>query len=130
LPLYTADTHALVWHLTRSPLLSKRVRECFREAEQGTASIIIPTIVLAELLFIIEKKKLPLRFEELLDTLFTSLNYTVYPFDFQVLANLSKLSALPELHDRIIVATALVTGSSLLTKDRSIIEAEIVRSIW
>jgi predicted nucleic acid-binding protein len=37
---------------------------------------------------------------------------------------------LPELHDRIIVATAKILGAKLITKDKDIVESGLVETIW
>ncbi len=48
--MYLADSHALFWFLTQNPKLGKNAERAFIDAEQGKASIIIPSIVLVELL--------------------------------------------------------------------------------
>lgn len=51
---YVADTHALIWYFAKSSKLSSHARECFVKSEREVALIIIPTIVLAETLYIKE----------------------------------------------------------------------------
>ncbi len=46
---YVADTHALYWYLTNSPLLGANASQAFNETDNGNALIYIPVIVLAEL---------------------------------------------------------------------------------
>jgi len=50
---YVTDTHALYWYLTASPNLGANARAAFLAGEQGQARIYVPSIVLAELYYIL-----------------------------------------------------------------------------
>ena len=128
--LYTTDTHSLVWHFTRSPMLSQKAKKCFLEVESGYGSAYVPVIVMAEAYYITRKKKIIFNYNELLDQIITSPNYFLYPFDYEILAKLGELELLTELHDQVIVATALLTHSILITKDEAISNSSLVRVIW
>jgi predicted nucleic acid-binding protein len=56
---YVADTHALFWYFTASPLLGAQARAAFDEGKQGQALIYIPAIVLAELFFLTRRSSVP-----------------------------------------------------------------------
>lgn len=118
--LYTTDTHSLVWHFTRSPMLSEKAKKCFMEIDSGYSTAYVSVIVLAEAYYIARKKKISFDYQELLDRIITSPNYFLYPFDYEILAKLGELELLTELHDQVIVATALLTHSILITKDEAI----------
>ena len=55
--LYLADTHALIWYLSGSPLLSTNARAAFDEAIHGDSQAIVPAIVLAEIVMLAEKQR-------------------------------------------------------------------------
>jgi len=57
---YVADTHAFVLYITGK--LPERVDSIFRSAEEGESTVYIPTIVLAECLYLVENKKIDLDF--------------------------------------------------------------------
>jgi predicted nucleic acid-binding protein len=40
------------------------------------------------------------------------------------------LSAIPEMHDRIIAGVAYRYGIPLLTKDRTIIDSGLIQTVW
>lgn len=63
---FVADTHSFLWYLTDSPKLSIRAAEVFNLVDQGNAIIIIPAIVLLECIDILDKKKVELRFGEII----------------------------------------------------------------
>lgn len=55
MPVYVADTHALLWHLANSPSLAHNAKIAFNQAKMGQAAVIVPAIVLAELIWIVQK---------------------------------------------------------------------------
>ena len=125
--LYVTDTHAFVWYIAGK--LPPKIDEVFRSAEKGESVIFIPTVVLAECLYLAENKKIDLDFNELLERMEISSNFIPASFNFQVVKLLSKIE-LSELHDRIIVATAKLLNAKLITKDKEIRESGIVEVVW
>jgi predicted nucleic-acid-binding protein len=57
----TTDTHPLIWYFTENPMLSKRVLRIFEETVKS-GSIVIPSIVLAEVMFIAHRSMKNLRY--------------------------------------------------------------------
>lgn len=127
---YVTDTHPFLWHLAADHRLGRNAASAFAGAEDGLATVIVPTIVLAEALRVLEKKRLALRFQEVLEKLEIGWNYTTCPLDLRVISRLPALSSLTELHDRIIVATAALFGTVLITKDEAIRRSGYVPTIW
>ena len=102
----------------------------FDQAEEGEASIAVPTIVLAEALYLIEKKRVTLKLKEVLRKLEIGWNYTTIPLDLRLVARMEAVGRLLELHDRIIVASAALLGAPLITKDEAIRRAKYVQTLW
>ena len=127
---YITDTHSLIWHLTEDKKLSKKALAIFTEADKGEAIIIVPTIVLAEIIHICEKKKSELKIKNVIDKIKDSLNYVSYNLNMEVLEKVIGIKDISEMHDRIITAIALITGSMLITKDEEIVKSGIVKTIW
>lgn len=124
------DTHPLVWYFTEDPRLSARAREFLEQAEAGAVQALVPTIVLAEIAHISERKKAPVSVHEVVTTLRQENGFAVVPFDFEVFSTMLKLPAEWELHDRVIAATARYYSASLLTKDGDLRKSEGVETIW
>ncbi len=127
---YLADSHSLIWHLTEDKKLGRKALEIFTKADNGEIIIIVPTIVLAEIIHICEKKKAKLEIKEVINKIKTSLNYIPYSLNMEVLDKAIVLKNISEMHDRIIIATTTITGAVLITKDREIIKSRIVKTIW
>jgi predicted nucleic acid-binding protein len=57
-------------------------------------------------------------------------NFKIYPFDEVVLNEYFKTSPELEIHDRLIVATAKLTNSKVITKDKQITNSRLVKTVW
>lgn len=131
IPRLTLDTHSLIWyaHQASNHLLSAKALKAIQKAE-SSGIIYVPTIVLVEILDLIERGKIPISIS--FHTLFASIegnkSYQVVPFDADLLKALTPLKGL-EIHDRLIAATAIMTESILVTKDR-VISASGVNVLW
>lgn len=128
--LFVADTHALAWYFTGAGKLGSEALDVFRASASGRGLIVVPTIVLAELMWISEKKRIGLEFHELVDRIEASQNFEVYPFDMEVLRTAERIRSIPELHDRIVVATAMLVGAKVLSKDEDLRQSGIVEVVW
>ena len=81
-------------------------------------------------MYICQKGRVPLTFSETLVRLEEYDNFEIVPLDIDILRMANNISAELEMHDKLIVATALYFGMPLITKDEQIREAKIVRVIW
>ena len=69
-----------------------------------------------EVLYLFEKNRIPvdlLQIEELLK----SKNYQVEPLSLEIIKVASEITDIPEMHDRLIAATARFLGIPLITND-------------
>jgi predicted nucleic acid-binding protein len=92
--------------------------------------LLIPVIVLAELIFTIENKPIQADLNKILDAIQDSPNVEFVDFDYAAAMRLRDLSIVPEMHDRMIVATALEYQATLITVDESITTSGVVDVIW
>jgi len=67
--LYVTDTHALLWYLGGSPQLSIAARSAFDEAASGSGEVRVPAIVLAELVMLVEKRRIMIDVNEIVAAL-------------------------------------------------------------
>ena len=131
---YVADTHALLWHVLSDQRLSLTARTIFADADSGVHQILIPSIVLIEAVYLAERRRID---SAVLDRLFLLLdtapaNYRVISLDLGVVRRLQTIvrATVPEMPDRIIVATAKLFGLELLTRDSAIAASGVVRVVW
>jgi len=126
---YVTDTHSIVWYFTEDSRLSKKALEVF-EGTMKQGVVIIPAVVLAKIMFIAKKGKITLTFEETLKKIEEYENFDVAPLDVDILKVADKIEAELEMHDKLIVATALHFNAALITKDRSITDTGLCSIIW
>ena len=126
---YVTDTHSLIWYFTEDSRLSKRALRVFEQTvKEGI--IIVPAVVLAEIMFIAKKAKVSITFEETLEKIEEYENFYIAPLDIDILKVADKIEAGMEMHDKLIIATALYFEAVLITRDRQIKESKIVSTIW
>jgi PIN domain nuclease of toxin-antitoxin system len=128
--LYVLDTHPVVWFVEGSPRLSASAKAAMSDP---SAELIIPTIVLVEIEFLYAKKRVRVDVAAVRRDLITASNSVVYPLDEHVV---SQISTSLNIHDAIIVATALVHRDVLkqpvavVTKDAQIAQWGGIQTIW
>jgi predicted nucleic acid-binding protein len=131
-PPYVADTMALARYLEDN--LPKKANEVFEKAETGTATILVPDIVIAEFIYIGLKGRLKVSdpkatVGELLSELQSS--QFLRPVGMSSEAwEVFIDSRVPELHDRLIYSTAVSNeAEAIITNDPEII-ASAYPTIW
>jgi PIN domain nuclease of toxin-antitoxin system len=126
---HVTDTHSIVWYFTDDPRLSRRALEVFEKTiKEGT--IIIPTVVLAEIMHIAGKGKITLTFDETLRKIDSYENFIVAALDLEILKVAEKIKVDLEMHDKLIAATALYYNASLITRDPLITKSGSCTTIW
>jgi PIN domain nuclease of toxin-antitoxin system len=88
---YVTDTHALVWHLTDDPQLSIAARTIFEKVDSGDESVSIPCIVFFELLYLVEKNRIPIDFDSVVSLVYSSNNYSVEPLCLPIIETSRKI---------------------------------------
>ena len=127
---FVADTHALLWWFTDSRKISLKASELFEKCEAGDNVIFIPSIVIAESLSIFDKKRISFNFKNLFKTINDSENFVLIALDYPILEKMVTLKVIPELHDKIIVATAKYLKAPIITKDKVLQKLPKVKTIW
>ena len=116
----TLDTHTLIWYVVKklNGRLSKKALETIKKAE-ADGVIYISVIVLMETLHLAERGRITLSLDKLLEDIEKSSNYRIISFDTKLLQIAATLKGL-EAHDRLILATAILTNSYLVSKDKEL----------
>jgi predicted nucleic acid-binding protein len=113
---YVPDTQALVKFMMSKKVINDASHTAFLAADRGEGTIIIPAVVLMEVLYLFEKNKIPvglLHAEDLME----SDNYRFEPLSLEILKAGSEITDIPELHDRLIAATAKYLDLPIITND-------------
>jgi PIN domain nuclease of toxin-antitoxin system len=126
------DTHVVVWLAFAQAKISRKARTAIGNARASAEGLAISDITLLELATLVSKGRvlLDISLESFLQEVES--RFVVLPMSGRVCA---RAMALPAAYpkdpaDRIIGATALAEGLSLLTSDREIRNSRIVQTIW
>jgi PIN domain nuclease of toxin-antitoxin system len=127
--LLVVDTHPLAWYLDKAPSLSATAYPVIHAAFRGERRILLPIIVLAELVGVVIKRCMSFDHTTFVDEL-PQTGFQLIPFDETILRRYYRLPTSLDIHDRMIVATALVYNASVVTKDEKIVASATVPVVW
>jgi PIN domain nuclease of toxin-antitoxin system len=128
-----ADTHTALWYLFNDAHLSVAAGDFIDQAAAAGMRIVVSSISLAEIVYLIEKNRLPRNaYTDLKaaladpDHVFKEASFTVEIVEaMRVVAR----ADVPDMPDRIVAATAVYFGVPVISRDARI-RASNVRTIW
>jgi PIN domain nuclease of toxin-antitoxin system len=128
-----ADTHTALWHVFDDARLSKRAKTFIDEATIAAHKIAVSVISLAEIVYLIEKKRLPeAAYDELRRALADPEDILQeIPLTYDVVEAMRSVprEAIPDMPDRIVAATAIYLRVPVISRDGRI-RASTVETVW
>ncbi|GBC93568.1 tRNA(fMet)-specific endonuclease VapC [bacterium HR15] len=129
------DTHAFVWFLTDDPQLSSPAHAFIYDHWRQGNLLAVSAISIVEIVYLEEKGRIPSGFVSSVVTLFSEhwqFPFVLVPLDMSILQILPQIprTSVPDMPDRIIVATAKALDVPLVTKDQNIHQSGLVPVIW
>lgn len=128
-----ADTHAVIWYLLDSPRLSALALAQFEACRTDGVRVGVASISIVEIVYLVDKGRIPAATIPLLEE---SLKQQpslleIIPLTQSIALTVRRVprEQVPDLPDRIIAATALHLGVSLISRDRKI-RLSNVATIW
>jgi len=126
---YVLDTVALVRHFSAKGKLGRQARFILDNIEESGDVFIISTISLMELMYLSEKQRINLNFQDTLIRIEQSASYSIVDLNVEVLKVAASVDFY-ELHDRLILATAKWLDIPIISSDRSFPGVEGIVVIW
>ena len=126
---YVTDTMALVLRVERRRM-GANAASVFDAVETGAAVIYVPAMVLAEILYLAEKRRISASLSTVADYMRKYPACKEYSMTFSVVESAGQITDIPELHDRLIAATARFLELELITNDPVIATSQFVRTRW
>ena len=127
------DTHAVIWYLRASKDLSPTALQAIRHTVSTGRPVHVSAISLIEAIYLTEKGRLPVEALQRLESALKDPDsgLVIAPVDIAVAEVLRKVSrtAVPDMPDRTIAATALNLNAPLVTRDLRLQSAGI-KTIW
>jgi len=126
---YIADTVSIIRFLFQKNKLGKKALKIYQNSQKGSFKIGIPIIVLVELMYLSQKKRIDLDFKNFVKSIKKSSNYKIIGLTEEIIILASKLK-IRELHDCLIASTAYYYNLPLITCDKEITEHKKIKTIW
>lgn len=126
---YVTDTVGLVLRLERRKL-KPAANGIFEDTEAKRAVIHIPSMVFAEVLYLSERGRIAADIQSIMALMQQHPEYRECPMDSAVVREAAKIRDIPELHDRLIAATARYLRVPLITNDPVIEASCAVETVW
>lgn len=131
---YVIDTHVLIWYLDADRRLSRTAKGVLDDRDNR---FLLPAIALSEAIFILERRpgRYNLTEASLLQQVSVEQRIAVIALDESTVVRTLDCTAIPEMHDRQIVATAQLAQEAgfevaILTKDANITASGLVPCVW
>lgn len=125
---FIADTMAVILWLEKRKMPHK-AKTLFIKAEQKEVDLYVPAMVLAEIGYLAEKKKIEVTLADTIAYL-SKHSILIRAIDVDVIKSAFEITDIPELHDRLIAAAGRVHACPIITNDPKIIASKFVSTIW
>jgi PIN domain nuclease of toxin-antitoxin system len=129
-----ADTHTVIWYLLKDPRLSDKARRFIDDVAATGNEIMISPITLAEIVYLVEKNRVPADAYSELKKALADADYVIAeaPFTAEIVEAMRKVprAEVPDLPDRIVAATAVYFRVPVLSRDSRISTASVVQTVW
>ena len=126
---YVADTMAIVLYLEKRKLPAQ-IKLIFNNAVEGKINIYISAISLMEIGYLSEKQRIEIQLSSVTEFAKANDNFFLQSLDTEIVAEAFKIKTIPELHDRLIAATAIHLKATLITNDPLIQLSQSVNTVW
>jgi PIN domain nuclease of toxin-antitoxin system len=128
-----ADTHTALWHLYDDERLSLAAGRFIDQAAAAGNQIVISSISLAEIVYLIEKNRLPENAYVDLKAALADPDHVLKeaPFTVEIVDAMRQVprADVPDMPDRIVAATAVYFGMPVISRDGHIRAANL-QTVW
>lgn len=126
---YVIDTQALIKFLNGVKVINENIDLILRKTDEGENIIIIPSVVMFEIGYLHEKKKIPISIVDVENIINNSINYMEEKLSINIIKSAFEITDIPELHDKLIAGTARYLKLPLITNDPVILNSSFVECV-
>lgn len=126
---YVADTVAFVLRIEQRRL-GEQAQALFAAMEAKQITIVVPGMVFAEILYLNERGRISASLQDVVAYMQQHSHCQEYPLSQAVVDAAAQIQDIPELHDRLIAATARLLNVALITNDHKTQESQFVQTVW
>jgi len=126
---YLLDTNVIIRHFAQISKIGIKAKEIISKAEKDQHQLFVSVISLMEIMYLAEKNRIPLTLDEILLNIYSKRCYSIIEFNIDVLKEAVKIEFY-ELHDRLILATAKLLGTPIISSDKEFKRVKDIEVIW
>jgi predicted nucleic acid-binding protein len=126
---YVIDTQALVKFLNGVKVINDEIDTILKKTDEGQNIIVVPSVVIFEIAYLHEKKRIPISVEDIENILADSVNYVEEVLTRDIIKSAFEITDIPELHDKLIAGTARYLDIPLITNDPVILCSTFLKCI-
>lgn len=128
--MFVADAHSWLWYLADDDRLGEEAEKAFEAADRGEEIVFIPSIAVAEAIYVTDSHDYNIQMEEIVNDLKISSNYRMKPLNHRIISSLVKDHRELSIHDKIIVLTAEQLEAGIISRDKEIESLAQEKIIW
>ena len=126
---FLLDTVTIIRHFSQQGRIGQGATDALKRIDAGQDSAFISVISLMEILYLAERNRITINFEETLNLIDLSSNYFIVDLTPQILTVARNLE-FPELHDRLILATAKYLEIPVVSSDQQFKQIAGISVVW
>jgi PIN domain nuclease of toxin-antitoxin system len=126
---FLLDTVAVVRHFTGKGKIGKKAAHILETIDNSENSLVISVVSLMEIMYLAEKNRININLQETLELINSSAKYTIIDLTPAILKTAETIR-FPELHDRLILATAKWLEIQIISSDSAFSQIEGIEVIW
>jgi len=126
---YLLDTVTIVRHFTGKGKMGRAAAQVLDSIEDSNNRLVISVVSLMEIMYLAEAHRIDINLSDTLFRIEESSSYSIVDLNPEILQVASALK-FPELHDRLILATAKWLDVPILSSDRAFAPLTEITVIW
>ena len=126
---YLLDTVTIVRHFTGTGYIGSKAASILDTIEARNDVLIISVISLMEIMYLAEKNRITINLTETLKRLESSSKYMIINLSPEIL-RVAETVIFPELHDRLLLATAKWLDILIISSDRAFKNVMGIKVLW
>ena len=126
---YVIDTQTLVSYMGKRKGINKKATTILERADRGESIVIIPAVVIFEIGYLNEKKRIPVSIHDVEKIIAMAVNYQEEKLSIEIIKATFEITDIPELHDRLIAGTGRYLDVPVITNDPVILKSKYVRCV-
>ena len=126
---YVVDTQALIKFLNGVKVINDEIDYILKKTDEGDNVIVVPAVVIFEIAYLHEKKRIPISVKDIENIISDSVNYVEEALTLDIIKSAFEITDIPELHDRLIAGTARHLDIPLITNDPVILNSTFLKCI-